>query len=117
MVTVATAPVPRVLEDQRIDVELLTEGFIRLRIHCGFMESPNVPRALELAAQRSALPVGLDDVTYFLGRETLLATRQGEMGAREELLFAFLSKNSLNATRYFCIPPQRVVEIGMQIDL
>jgi KUP system potassium uptake protein len=117
LLTVATVQVPRVGEDQRVVVELLSEGFIRLRIQCGFMESPNVPRALELAAQRSALPVGLDDVTYFLGRETLLATRQGEMGAREELLFAFLSKNSLNATRYFCIPPERVVEIGMQIDL
>jgi KUP system potassium uptake protein len=117
LVTVATAQVPRVGDEQRIDVELLTEGFIRLRIHCGFMESPNVPRALELAVQREALPVGLDDVTYFLGRETLLATQKGEMGAREELLFAFLSKNSLNATRYFCIPPQRVIEIGMQIDL
>ena len=117
LVTVATAPVPRIAEEQRWDVELLSEGFMRLRIHCGFMESPNVPRALEQAAQRNALPVSLDDVTYFLGRETLLATRQGEMGPREETLFAFLSKNSLNATRYFCIPPERVVEIGMQIDL
>jgi KUP system potassium uptake protein len=117
LVTVATSPVPRIPEEERWDVELLSEGFMRLRIHCGFMESPNVPRALELAAQRNALPVPLDDVTYFLGRETLLATRQGEMGPREETLFAFLSKNSLNATRYFCIPPQRVVEIGMQIDL
>jgi KUP system potassium uptake protein len=117
LVTVSTTPVPRVAEEQRIDVELLSGGFIRVRIHCGFMESPNVPRGLELAAQRNLLPVSLDDVTYFLGRETLLATRKGEMGAREELLFGFMSKNSLNATRYFCIPPQRVVEIGMQIDL
>ncbi|MEO8178428.1 MAG: KUP/HAK/KT family potassium transporter [Deltaproteobacteria bacterium] len=117
LVTVSTTPVPRVAEEQRIDVELLSEGFIRFRIHCGFMETPNVPRGLELAAQRNLLPVSLDDVTYFLGRETLLATRKGEMGAREELLFGFMSKNSLNATRYFCIPPERVVEIGMQIDL
>jgi KUP system potassium uptake protein len=117
LVTVVTAPVPRVSEEQRSDVELLSEGFMRLRIHCGFMESPDVPRELEAAVQRNALPVPLDDITYFLGRETLLATRKGEMGPREETLFAFLSKNSLNATRYFCIPPQQVVEIGMQIDL
>jgi len=117
LVTVVTAPVPRVSEEQRSDVELLSEGFMRLRVHCGFMESPDVPRELEASVQRNALPVPLDDITYFLGRETLLATRQGEMGPREETLFAFLSKNSLNATRYFCIPPQQVVEIGMQIDL
>ena len=117
LVTVVTAPVPHVSEEQRSDVELLSEGFMRLRVHCGFMESPDVPRELEASVQRNALPVPLDDITYFLGRETLLATRQGEMGPREETLFAFLSKNSLNATRYFCIPPQQVVEIGMQIDL
>jgi KUP system potassium uptake protein len=117
LVTVATAHIPRVSEQARFEVQLLTEGFIRLRIHSGFMESPNVPRALELAIRQYALPLQLDDVTYFLGRETLLATSQGQMGAREEKLFAFLIKNSVNATRYFGIPPQNVVEIGMQIDL
>lgn len=116
LVTVATAHVPRVATD-RFELDRLTQGFIRLRIYSGFMESPNVPRALELAVTRYGLPVQLDDVTYFLGRETLLATSNGEMGAREESLFAFLTKNSQNATRYFGIPPERVVEIGMQIDL
>jgi KUP system potassium uptake protein len=116
LVTVTTARVPRVLTD-RFDVERLSEGFVRLRIHTGFMETPDVPRALELAIDKYDLPVALDQVTYFLGRETLLATSKGAMGPREEAVFAFMTKNSQNATRYFGIPPERVVEIGMQIDL
>jgi KUP system potassium uptake protein len=116
LVTVSTAHVPRVSDD-RVDIEHLSEGFMRLRIRSGFMESPNVPSALEHAIEKYGLPFQLEDVTYFLGRETLLATSQGEMGTRQEALFGFLTRNSQNATRYFGIPAQRVVEIGMQIDL
>jgi KUP system potassium uptake protein len=116
LVTVVTARVPRVLSDP-FEYERLSEGFARLSIHAGFMESPDVPRALELAIAKYGLPFQLEDVTYFLGRETLLATSKGEMGPREEALFGFLTRNSQNATRYFGIPPERVVEIGMQIDL
>jgi KUP system potassium uptake protein len=81
------------------------------------MESPDVPRALAEVIEAHQLPFQLKDVTYFLGRETLLATNAGQMAAREEGVFAFLSRNSQSATRYFCIPPQRVVEVGMQVDL
>ena len=56
-------------------------------------------------------------MTYFLGRETLLAQSAGDMGRREEALFAFLTRNAQNATRYFGIPPERVIELGMQLDL
>lgn len=79
------------------------------------MESPDVPRALELAVRSYELPVRLDDVTYFLRRETLLATSYGEMGPREEAPFGFLTRNSRNARRYFGIPPERVVEIRMEL--
>jgi KUP system potassium uptake protein len=116
LITVNTEHTPRVVGD-RITLDRLTDGFLRLTIRVGFMESPDVPRALTDAISRFGLPFVLDEVTYFLGRETLLATSEGEMGAAEESLFAFLSRNSQNATRYFCIPPERVVEIGMQVDL
>jgi len=69
------------------------------------------------AFKAHGLPYDLSQITYFLGRETLLATSHGEMKQFEEQVFAFLTKNSQSATRYFNIPPQRVVEIGMQIDL
>ena len=81
------------------------------------MQSPSVPAALEAAFSEYDIPVELSEVTYFLGRETLLALSAGEMGRREEALFAFLTRNSQGATRYFGIPPDRVVELGMQIEL
>jgi KUP system potassium uptake protein len=116
LLSVATDRVPRVTTE-RSELEPLSQGFLRLRIHSGFMETPNVPRSLAVVIEEHELPFTLDDVTYFLGRETLLATSHGQMGHREEWLFSYLTRNSLNATRYFCIPPERVVEIGMQLDL
>ncbi|MEY4544051.1 MAG: potassium transporter Kup [Pseudomonadota bacterium] len=116
LLSVVSERVPRVSSDQD-EVEELEEGFYRVRVHAGFMESPNVPRALGDLIARHALPFEAAEVTYFLGRETLLATSKGQMGQREEALFSFLTRNSQNATRYFCIPPERVVEIGMHVDL
>ena len=81
------------------------------------MDSPNVPRALKRAVARFGLPIDLQQVTYYLGRETFLATSAGKMGALSETLFAFLARNARPATTHFCIPPQQVVEIGAQIDL
>ena len=116
LVTVTTEGVPRVVGD-RFTIEPLAHGFYRVGIRVGFMETPDVPRALNALVARHDLGFSTKQITYYLGRETLLATSHGEMGQREEQLFAFLTKNSQNATRYFAIPPERVVEIGMQIDL
>lgn len=116
LVTLTTEHVPRV-HDERYSLTRLSDGFFRLELHVGFMESPDVPQALSEAVTQFQLPISMDDVTYFLGRETLLATNAGEMSAREEQLFSFLSRNAQSAARYFCLPPRRVVEIGVQVDL
>lgn len=116
LLTVVNERQPRVL-DEYLKVDPLEQGFYRVQIRVGFMETPNVPRSLSDAVSRFNLPFTLDDVTYYLGRETLLATGAGKMSMRAEQLFAFMSRNSQNAPRYFGIPPERVVEIGMQIDL
>jgi KUP system potassium uptake protein len=116
LVTIVTERVPRVVSD-RFDWKPLPEGLARLTIHSGYMQSPSVPAALALAFRQYEISVPLSEVTYFLGRETLLALSDGEMGRREEALFAFMTRNAQNATRYFGIPPERVVELGMQIDL
>lgn len=116
LVTVLNEHVPRVFGD-RTEVDTLPEGFYRVRIRVGFMETPDVPRALEDAIRLYSLPFSLDDVTYYLGRETVLATQHGKMGKRSEQLFAFLTRNSQQATGFFGIPAERVVEIGMQVDL
>ena len=116
LITVVNERVPRVREG-RVELEPVSQGFYRLKVHVGYMESPNVPRALALAERVYDLPFTLDDVTYYLGRETLLASQHGAMGPRAEAIFAFLTRNSQQATKFFKIPPERVVEIGMQVDL
>ena len=116
LVTVTHERVPRVVQN-RLSVDVLAEGFFRVTIKNGFMETPSVPKGLQEAIRSFNLPFDLEDVTYYLGRETLLATTKGEMGPRAERLFAFLTRNSQTASRYFGIPAERVVEIGMQIDL
>src|SRR5690606_24768520 len=116
-VTATTLHTPRVRDGRRFELTELAKGIFRLHIYSGFMESPDVPSALTAAIADSQLPVEPEDVTYFLWRETLLAMHDGNMGRREELLFGFLTRNSQSATRYFGIPPEPVVEIGMQIDL
>jgi KUP system potassium uptake protein len=116
LVTVSSTRVPRVL-DGRFEYQELAEGLARLTIRSGYMQTVCVPDALEAAIAQYSLDIPLNEVTYFLGRETLLATSEGEMGRHEEALFAFLSRNAVNATRYYRIPPERVVELGMQIDL
>ena len=116
LVTVNNERIPRVAND-RVQVEPLEHGFYRITLRTGFMETPDVPRGLLECIRKFNLPFNLDDVTYYLGRETLLATNKGEMGQKAESLFAFLTRNSQRATRYFGIPAEQVVEIGMQIDL
>lgn len=82
----------------------------------GFMETPDVP-ALLREAKHAGHDIEVDDVTYFLGRETMLAGPGGQMGEIEESIFAFLTRNSRPATAHFKLPPNQVIEIGTQIDL
>lgn len=116
LVTVLNQSVPRVI-GKRVEVEKLSCGFYRVQISMGFMETPDVPRSLIAARKDFDFDLDLEDVTYYLGRETVLATEHGQMGKRAEQLFAFLTRNSQQASGFFGIPPQRVVEIGMQVDL
>jgi KUP system potassium uptake protein len=110
---VTTEHIPYVRAESAVTVEELGKGFWRVGLHTGFMERPDVPRLLRTAA----LPVDLADATYFVGRETFLAGRAGRLGPTAEGLFAFLSRNARTATTWFAIPPEQVVEMGMQIDL
>ena len=117
LLTITVPHVPFVPEAERFAVQTLGAGFVRIVAQYGFMESPNVTDVLARAAKDARLPVDPGAVTYFLGRETFLATSRGRLGAITESIFAFLSRNASTATAYFGIPPQQVVEIGTQIDL
>jgi len=117
LVTVITRHVPSVHKKDRVEATELGKGFWRVLAHYGFMEQPSVPEILTEAKERFGLPVDLGKVTYYVGRETFLATRAGKMGPWAEGLFGFLARNARSATSYFRIPHEQVVELGAQIDL
>ena len=116
-VTVKTRPIPYVFEDERYKIENLNGGFTRIKIYFGYMEDPKVPQVLE-NIDRLGFVFDPQEATYFLGRETIIATlKYSGMALWRERLFALLSKNARSATAYFGIPAGRVVELGEQIEI
>ena len=80
------------------------------------MEEPDVPRALA-RAQAQGLRIDDRDVIYFLGRETLIVTQGSGMATWRERLFVLMTRNAVRATTYFRLPPERVVELGVQVEI
>jgi len=115
LLTVRTEHVPRV--EHGAELTVLGHGFHRFVVHNGFMQRPDVPALLRAAAAKTGVAIDFDETTYYLGRETFLATEAGEMGRFTEGIFAFMARNAGSATAYFGLPPDRVVELGMQVDL
>jgi KUP system potassium uptake protein len=115
--TVLTERTPTVEPGARIEVSELGPALHRVIAHVGYMERSNVPALVHEALDRLGLAPAPAELTYYLGRETLLATDAGEMGAFRESVLSFLSRNADSATKYFGIPPSQVVELGMQYDL
>ena len=114
---VQTEDVPRVPASERLEVESLGEGFHRVLVHYGFMQSPNVPVALRGCAA-FGLEVDPEATTYYLGRETLIPTGEVPgMTIWREKLFAFLARNALRATAFYHIPSKRIVELGLQVEI
>jgi KUP system potassium uptake protein len=116
-VTVKTLQVPHVPASQRVEVEDFGDGLYRARVYYGFMEDPSIPEALEDAAKHGFTPVDSQNTTYFLGRETIIASRRSGLARWREKLFALIARNATTATSYFGIPPDRVVELGEQIEM
>jgi KUP system potassium uptake protein len=117
LLTIAFAHVPYVPAAERVEVTELDKGFVRVIAHYGYMDETDIPAALAAAGPRCKLGIDLADATYYLGRETFLATAKGKLGPLSEQLFAFLARNAASATSYFAIPSEQVIEIGTQIDL
>jgi KUP system potassium uptake protein len=117
LLTVITEEIPEVADERRVTIEPLGSNFSRVTLRYGFSEEPDVPAAMALARSRG-LAIDKDDITYFLGRETLLAAaRESGMARWRESLFSLMSKNAMRATAFFKIPPERVVELGMHVEL
>jgi KUP system potassium uptake protein len=116
LLTVKTKQMPHVEPEDRVRVESLGHEFYRMIINYGFMEDPEIPTVLE-----SLMPPDpvFDPMTttYFLGRETVIASKHPGMMLWREKVFALMSRNSSSATAYFCLPPNRVVELGAQVEI
>jgi KUP system potassium uptake protein len=116
LLSVLTDRIPEVAPRKRISVRELGQGFYQVIAHYGFMQSPNVLEILR-RCRDAGLITAENDTSYFLGRETLLTTGKSGLARWRKALFAFLARNARSATYFFGIPPNRVVEMGAQIEL
>jgi len=133
LMSVRTEEIPQVGQQHRVDCSDLGEGFYQVVAHYGFMETPDVPEVLQALGRAEGngrpVPVRLADTTFYLGRETLIATPSPKrksagdgapegrrMGRWRKKLFILMTRNAQSATAYFGLPPNRVVELGAQIQ-
>jgi KUP system potassium uptake protein len=107
---------PYVSSDDRITLNPLGQEIYQVIARFGFMETPDVP-ALVSACGPLGLLVDRDRTTYYLGREAMIVSARPGMAQWRKRFFALISRNARNATAYFGIPPDRVVELGMQIEI
>jgi KUP system potassium uptake protein len=114
--SVVTRNIPWVDVDSGLEVRELGQGFYRIVAHVGFMQSPDVPTILAATAPRGVTTEPMT-TTYYLGRESLLTTGASKFARWRKVLFSFLSRNSRPPTAFFNLPPNRVVELGAQIEM
>ena len=116
IVTVQTEDVPRVADEERTRIKAFSEGFYQILVRYGFSEYPDLSSVL-----RNLKVEGLDldpmKLTFFLGRETLILVPKKHMISWRKVLFAYLSRNAWDASKFFRIPPNRVIEVGIQVEL
>ena len=116
ILTIVTDEVPQVEPAKRLEIVKLAMGFHRIIAHYGFMEEPSVPELLA-AAPLFGEPINLHRTTFFLSRETILPGRSKNMYRWRQWLFAAMSRNAQSASSFYRIPANRVVELGMQVEI
>jgi KUP system potassium uptake protein len=116
LMTVQTEDIPHVGDDQRLEIRHLDQNIHTITLHYGFVDQPNIPRAL---AQCRAMQFhfNLLETSFFVGREKLVAGKRTRLWLWRKRLFIFLSNSMLDATEFFRIPTNRVIELGGQIEL
>jgi len=117
VLTVRTAETPRVADEDRIRTQAINADFKKVEIFYGFMESPNVPKALALLRKQQGLKFDIMATSFFLGRRSIVPSANSGMPLWQDRIFIFLMKNAANPTDFFKIPPGRVVELGAQVTV
>jgi KUP system potassium uptake protein len=116
ILTIETAPTPRVDPGERVRLEEISEGFSRVALRFGFMESPTVPKALAIA-RKLGWQFDIMSTSFFLSRRALKPAAKSEMPGWQDRLFIALSRAANDATDYYQIPTGRVVEVGTQVSI
>lgn len=115
LLSVISVPVPEVPTTERIEVTTFAHNFVRVKAKYGFMQTPNVPEVMSLSTEHGVIAKPTE-TTYYLGRENLLPTGTKALARWRKRLFIFMQRNSRPATEFFGIPPNRVVELGAQME-
>jgi len=116
IMSVQTEDMPRVSPSNRYEIEQLSEDFTRVILHYGYMESPRIPAALAIL-RKSGLKFDIMTTSFFLGRRSIKPAPNSAMPVWQDKLFVALSKQAANATDFFSIPSDRVVELGAQVTI
>jgi KUP system potassium uptake protein len=113
---VVTENIPRVTPERRIEAADLGDNFYSVVARYGFMEQPDIPQALEACRARQ-LHFAMMETSFFVGRVTIVADRHSRMSALRRRVFEVMPRNALAATEFFRIPPNRVIELGGQVEI
>jgi KUP system potassium uptake protein len=116
LLTVQTAETPRVKEEDRVRIEPVNADFNKVYLTYGFMESPNVPKALGLC-RKHGLKFDIMSTSFFLGRRSVVPSANAGMPLWQDRIYIYMLKNAANPTEFFRIPPGRVVELGAQVTV
>ena len=116
ILTIETAQTPRVDLSERVKMEAISEKFSTVRLRFGFMESPNVPKALVIA-RKLGWQFDIMATSFFVSRRSLKPSAQSGMPLWQDHLFIAMSRSANDATDYFQIPTGRVVEVGTQVTI
>jgi KUP system potassium uptake protein len=116
LLSVVTAAEPYVPESERVQVEEFGRGLCQITLHHGFMEELSVPQAIDRLEVGGA-ELDVNEVTFFLGRETVIPSEIVSMAPWRERLFAFMLRAAASASRFFKLPPEQVVEVGSQVEI
>jgi KUP system potassium uptake protein len=116
VLSVITDEVPHVQRKDRISLKTIGNGFYSVVAHYGFMQSPDIYEIAD-CCKNAGLELAVDQSTFFLGRETLIASERPGMAMWREELFAFMTRNAQRAKNFYNIPTERMIEIGVQIEL
>jgi KUP system potassium uptake protein len=116
ILTIVTEGVPRVSAEDRVEMQPLGDSFMQVILHFGFMETPNIPRALAIA-RKLGWTFDIMSTSFFLSRRSVRPDARSGMSSWQDKLFIFLTQNSDDASSYFQLPTDRVVEIGTQVTV